>query len=167
MVVNERKDYAPASVYKRGDPSRKEEPFERHWLTILGGGGFPDDQSPRLSLAQKIADNELLYYGHEQQREEERWLQYILVDSSASMRGNADASSSVNVERSSRALSSVSPRDHHERSSTVTASSSSSGPRRSNIGAGSYQRRIGTFSPPHQAHSDICPPTCRTVGSRR
>lgn len=36
---------------------------------------------------QKVADNELLYYGHEQQREEERWLQYVLVDSSASMRG--------------------------------------------------------------------------------
>ncbi len=36
---------------------------------------------------QKVVDNELLYYGHEQQREEERWLQYILVDSSASMRG--------------------------------------------------------------------------------
>ena len=36
---------------------------------------------------QKVADQELLYYGHEQQREEERWLQYIMVDSSASMRG--------------------------------------------------------------------------------
>jgi len=36
---------------------------------------------------QKVVSNELLYYGHEQQREEERWLQYIMVDSSASMRG--------------------------------------------------------------------------------
>jgi hypothetical protein len=36
---------------------------------------------------QKVADHELLYYGHERQREDERRLQYILVDSSASMRG--------------------------------------------------------------------------------
>lgn len=36
---------------------------------------------------QKIVDNELLYYGHEREREDERRLQYILVDSSASMRG--------------------------------------------------------------------------------
>lgn len=42
---------------------------------------------PREIFEQKIVDQELLYYGHEQQREEERWLQYILVDSSASMRG--------------------------------------------------------------------------------
>jgi len=36
---------------------------------------------------QKVVDAELLYYGHEREREEERRLQYILVDSSASMRG--------------------------------------------------------------------------------
>jgi hypothetical protein len=36
---------------------------------------------------QKVIDQELLYYGHERQREEERRLMYILVDSSASMRG--------------------------------------------------------------------------------
>jgi hypothetical protein len=36
---------------------------------------------------QKVVDHELLYYGHERQREDERRLQYILVDSSASMRG--------------------------------------------------------------------------------
>ncbi|MEM9493703.1 MAG: hypothetical protein AAGC55_31430, partial [Myxococcota bacterium] len=36
---------------------------------------------------QKIVDQELLYYGHEREREDERRLQYILVDSSASMRG--------------------------------------------------------------------------------
>jgi len=35
----------------------------------------------------KLADNELYYYGHERQREEERRLDYILVDASASMRG--------------------------------------------------------------------------------
>jgi hypothetical protein len=36
---------------------------------------------------QKVLDNELYYYGHEKQQTEERRLQYILVDSSASMRG--------------------------------------------------------------------------------
>ena len=36
---------------------------------------------------QKAVDRELLYYGHERQRENERRLQYVLVDSSASMRG--------------------------------------------------------------------------------
>ncbi|MFK7849677.1 MAG: DUF1549 and DUF1553 domain-containing protein [Akkermansiaceae bacterium] len=61
MVVQERQKYLPAQVYKRGDPSRKEEAFTRHWLTVLGGGEFPEGQSPRLSLAGKIAapDNPL------------------------------------------------------------------------------------------------------------
>ncbi len=36
---------------------------------------------------QKVVDQELLYYGHEREREDEKRLQYILVDSSASMRG--------------------------------------------------------------------------------
>lgn len=36
---------------------------------------------------QKVLDQELLYYAHEREQEEERRLQYILVDSSASMRG--------------------------------------------------------------------------------
>ncbi len=35
----------------------------------------------------KVVDQELYYYGHEKQREEERRLQYVLVDASASMRG--------------------------------------------------------------------------------
>jgi hypothetical protein len=35
----------------------------------------------------KVVDHELYYYGHEKEREEERRLQYLLVDSSASMRG--------------------------------------------------------------------------------
>ncbi len=41
----------------------------------------------REIFEQKVVDSELLYFGHERQREEERLLQYILVDSSASMRG--------------------------------------------------------------------------------
>jgi hypothetical protein len=35
----------------------------------------------------KVIDDELYYYGHEKQREDERRLQYVLVDSSPSMRG--------------------------------------------------------------------------------
>ncbi|MCA9677817.1 MAG: hypothetical protein H6709_08690 [Kofleriaceae bacterium] len=41
----------------------------------------------REIFEQKVVDNELLYYGRERQREDERRLQYILIDSSASMRG--------------------------------------------------------------------------------
>ncbi len=36
---------------------------------------------------QKVADDELYYYGHEKQRTEERRLEYVLIDSSPSMRG--------------------------------------------------------------------------------
>ncbi len=35
----------------------------------------------------KVIDDELYYYGHEKQREQQRRLQYLLVDSSPSMRG--------------------------------------------------------------------------------
>jgi hypothetical protein len=35
----------------------------------------------------KVVDQELYYYGHERHREEERRLEYVLVDASASMRG--------------------------------------------------------------------------------
>ena len=41
----------------------------------------------REIFEQKVVDNELLYYGREKQREDERRLQYILIDCSASMRG--------------------------------------------------------------------------------
>ncbi|HEU0031774.1 MAG TPA: hypothetical protein VFQ53_14150 [Kofleriaceae bacterium] len=41
----------------------------------------------REIFEQKIVDNELLYYGREKQREDERRLQYLLIDCSASMRG--------------------------------------------------------------------------------
>ncbi|MCA9669924.1 MAG: hypothetical protein KC503_30220 [Myxococcales bacterium] len=39
---------------------------------------------------QKVVDNELFYYGHEKQRVDETRLQYLLVDSSASMRGERE-----------------------------------------------------------------------------
>jgi len=38
-------------------------------------------------FAQKVIDNELYYYGHEKSREEERRYQLVLIDASASMRG--------------------------------------------------------------------------------
>ena len=41
----------------------------------------------REIFEQKVVDNELLYYGREKQREDERRLQYLLIDCSASMRG--------------------------------------------------------------------------------
>jgi hypothetical protein len=41
----------------------------------------------REIFEQKVVDNELLYYGREKSREDERRLQYILIDCSASMRG--------------------------------------------------------------------------------
>ena len=41
----------------------------------------------REIFEQKVVDNELLYYGRDKQREDERRLQYILIDCSASMRG--------------------------------------------------------------------------------
>ena len=39
-------------------------------------------------LARRIADNELLYYAREQSQEEQRRVHYLLVDASASMRGD-------------------------------------------------------------------------------
>jgi hypothetical protein len=49
---------------------------------ILSEFAWDDDLFER-----KVIDDELYYYGHEKQRDEERRLQYILVDSSPSMRG--------------------------------------------------------------------------------
>ncbi len=41
----------------------------------------------REIFEQKVVDSELLYYGRDKQHEDERRLQYILIDCSASMRG--------------------------------------------------------------------------------
>jgi hypothetical protein len=41
----------------------------------------------REIFEQKVVDAELLYYGRDKQREDERRLQYLLIDCSASMRG--------------------------------------------------------------------------------
>ncbi|MBK1880830.1 DUF1549 domain-containing protein [Luteolibacter pohnpeiensis] len=56
MVVADKDKYSSARVFVRGNPSNPGEPFKRHWLSFLGGEPFPEGQSPRLSLAEKIAD---------------------------------------------------------------------------------------------------------------
>lgn len=40
-----------------------------------------------LELARRLADNEVLYYAREQSKDEQRRMHYLLVDASASMRG--------------------------------------------------------------------------------
>jgi hypothetical protein len=61
-----------ASIERRGNPDS----------LILTEFAWDDDLFER-----KVVDDELYYYGHEKQREEQRRLQYVLVDSSPSMRG--------------------------------------------------------------------------------
>lgn len=56
MSLTDRGNWSPAQVFVRGNPDNKGEVFEREWLSFLGGGRFPDGKSPRLSLAEKIAD---------------------------------------------------------------------------------------------------------------
>lgn len=56
MSVSDKPKWGPAQVYIRGNPGSRSEPFEREWLSFLGGGKFPEGKSPRLSLAEKIAD---------------------------------------------------------------------------------------------------------------
>jgi hypothetical protein len=59
--------------------------IERHGnldSLILSELAYDDDVFER-----KLADDELYYYGHEREREDERRLHYVLIDASASMRG--------------------------------------------------------------------------------
>src|SRR5690606_19312761 len=56
MSLSDKPKWSPAQVYIRGNPGSRSEPFEREWLSFLGGGKFPEGKSPRLSLAEKIAD---------------------------------------------------------------------------------------------------------------
>ncbi|WP_193211115.1 DUF1549 and DUF1553 domain-containing protein [Luteolibacter marinus] len=56
MSLGDRPEWSKAVVFKRGNPANRGEPFERHWLGFLGGGPFAEGKSPRLSLAEKIAD---------------------------------------------------------------------------------------------------------------
>ena len=56
MALRNPENWSPAQIYNRGNPADRGEPFERHWLGILGGEPFPADKNPRLALAERIAD---------------------------------------------------------------------------------------------------------------
>jgi hypothetical protein len=56
MSLVDHQKFKPARTYKRGNPGAPEDPFERHWLSFLGGGLFQKSPAPRLQLAEKIAD---------------------------------------------------------------------------------------------------------------
>ena len=56
MSLSDKEHWEPAQIYTRGDPFNRGETIERQWLGFLGGGKFPEGKSPRLSLAEKIAD---------------------------------------------------------------------------------------------------------------
>ncbi len=56
MSLRDREEWSPARVFRRGNPGDAGEPFEREWLSFLGGGKFEEGKSPRLALAEKIAD---------------------------------------------------------------------------------------------------------------
>ncbi|MDB6077521.1 MAG: Protein of unknown function (DUF1553)/Protein of unknown function (DUF1549)/Planctomycete [Akkermansiaceae bacterium] len=56
MVVTDKKQWSDAVIFVRGNPDNKGETFPRQWLSMLGGGEYPAGKSPRLSLAEKIAD---------------------------------------------------------------------------------------------------------------
>ena len=56
MSLKDKGNWPPAQIFVRGNPDNRGEKFDRHWLSFLGGGKFEDGKSPRLSLAEKIAD---------------------------------------------------------------------------------------------------------------
>ncbi len=56
MSLRDRKNWSEAVIFLRGNPGNRGETFEREWLGFLGGGKFEEGKSPRLSLAEKIAD---------------------------------------------------------------------------------------------------------------
>ena len=56
MSLSDKAQWGQAVVFERGNPANRGETFDRHWLSFLGGGKFEDGKSPRLSLAEKIAD---------------------------------------------------------------------------------------------------------------
>lgn len=56
MSLKDKSGRAKARIMVRGSPDNLGEPFEPHWPGFLGGGVFPEGKSPRLALAEKIAD---------------------------------------------------------------------------------------------------------------
>ncbi len=56
MSLADKETWALAQIFNRGDPGNRGDTIERQWLGFLGGGAFPEGKSPRLSLAEKIAE---------------------------------------------------------------------------------------------------------------
>lgn len=56
MSLWDKRQWGPAVIFERGNPANLGATFDREWLSFLGGGRFPEGQSPRLSLAERIAD---------------------------------------------------------------------------------------------------------------
>lgn len=56
MALRDRGQWLPAQVYRRGNPSDREPPFERQWLSVLGGGAYPEGKHARLVMAERFAD---------------------------------------------------------------------------------------------------------------
>ncbi len=56
MCLKDKETFSPAQIFVRGNPDNRSEQFDRQWLGFLGGGKFEEGKSPRLSLAEKIAD---------------------------------------------------------------------------------------------------------------
>ncbi len=56
MSLKDKGKWSPAQIFVRGNPDNRGEKFDREWLSYLGGGKFDEGKSPRLSLAEKIAD---------------------------------------------------------------------------------------------------------------
>ncbi len=56
MSLKDKGNWSPAQIFIRGNPDNRGETIDRQWLGFLGGGKFDDGKSPRLSLAEKIAD---------------------------------------------------------------------------------------------------------------
>ncbi len=57
MSLKDKENWSPAQIFIRGNPDNRGETIDRQWLGFLGGGKFADGKSPRLSLAEKIADS--------------------------------------------------------------------------------------------------------------
>ncbi|MEO5914705.1 MAG: DUF1549 and DUF1553 domain-containing protein [Luteolibacter sp.] len=56
MSLKDKGNWSPAQIFIRGNPDNRGETIDRQWLGFLGGGKFEDGKSPRLSLAEKIAN---------------------------------------------------------------------------------------------------------------
>src|SRR5690606_14829514 len=56
MSLHDRANWSQAVIFLRGNPASRGETFEREWLGFLGGGKFGEGKSPRLSLAERIAE---------------------------------------------------------------------------------------------------------------